>query len=305
MMKKRKTISIIVTLAVLLYVVFGTGVLDGIGDNLKQVSASIMNSQKLDVNSKLNVYYFDVGQADSILVQNGKHNMLIDAGNNEDGPKLAEYMKSIGIKGFDYVIATHAHEDHVGGMDDVINNFSIDNFLMPDAVTTTKTFEDVLDALESKKLKYETPKVGDSFKVGDAGVTVLSVSSNASDLNDTSIVLKLVYGGHSFLFMGDASAKIENKILDKDISAEVLKVGHHGSEYSTSKAFLEKVKPSYAIISVGKDNVYNHPKKVVLERLSKMNVNAYRTDEYGTILISADGNGEILDIRNIETDLNG
>lgn len=304
-MKKQKVIKVVAFVLVLLGFIFGTNFIDDFGKNLKQVSGSIRNVQKLEADSKLKVYYFDVGQADSILIQNGKHSMLIDAGNNEDGPKLVNYFKKLGINHFDYVVATHAHEDHVGGMDDIINNFDIDNFMMPDMLTTTKTFEEVLDALTTKGLKYEAPKEDSSFKLGDASITVISALSGASDLNDSSIVLKLVYGNHSFMFMGDASSSVEKKILDKNIESSVLKVGHHGSEYSTSKAFLNKVKPSYAIISVGKNNVYNHPNKVVLQRLSKMGVNTYRTDEYGTILITVNGNEEILDIKNVETDLNG
>ena len=166
--------------------------------------------------SSLTVSFVDVGQADCTLIENDGKYALIDAGNNEDGPLLVKYFESLGIKEFECVFATHAHEDHIGGMDDIINNFKIKNFYMPDAITTTKTFEDVLTALENNKVTFKTPTTGETFKLQaevPATFTVLSVNSDESNLNDTSIVLKLKYNTTTFLFMGDASSKIENTIF--------------------------------------------------------------------------------------------
>lgn len=251
----------------------------------------------------LNVYFIDVGQADSILLENKGHYMLIDAGNNEDGPKLVNYFNEQDIKEFDYVVGTHAHEDHIGGMDDIIKNFKIDNFYMPDAITTTKTFEDVLDALEETNVIFQTPKVNQTFNLQDTTITTLSVTANEKNLNDTSIVLKVKHGTNTFLFMGDASTKIEKNLLNKDIKSDVLKVGHHGSRYSTSLEFLKKVSPEYAVISVGENNTYKHPHEEILKRLEEQNIQIYRTDKQGTIL--AKSNGSIITFSTIKTDTNG
>lgn len=243
----------------------------------------------LETNGNLKVFFIDVGQADSILISNNNENMLIDAGNNEDGAKLVSYLQSLGINNFKYVVATHAHEDHIGGMDDIINNFSIENFYMPNVVTTTRTFEDVLDSLEAKQLAFQTPKIADYFYLGSARFEVLYIGNSEEDLNDTSIVLKMTYGSNSFLFMGDATSKIEEKLISKNIKSDVLKVAHHGSQYSSTKAFLKKVAPSYAIIEVGKNNTYKHPKKITLTKLQELNTKIYRTDEDGTIIATTDG----------------
>lgn len=251
----------------------------------------------------LNVYFIDVGQADSILLENKGHYMLIDAGNNEDGPKLVNYFNEQDIKEFDYVVGTHAHEDHIGGMDDIIKNFKIDNFYMPDAITTTKTFEDVLDALEETNVIFQTPKVNQTFNLQDTTITTLSVTADEKNLNDTSIVLKVKHGTNTFLFMGDASTKIEKNLLNKDIKSDVLKVGHHGSRYSTSLEFLKKVSPEYAVISVGENNTYKHPHEEILKRLEEQNIQIYRTDKEGTIL--AKSNGSIITFSTIKTDTNG
>lgn len=251
----------------------------------------------------LNVYFIDVGQADSILLENKGHYMLIDAGNNEDGPKLVNYFNEQDIKEFDYVVGTHAHEDHIGGMDDIIKNFKIDNFYMPDAITTTKTFEDVLAALEETNVIFQTPKVNQTFNLQDTTITTLSVTADEKNLNDTSIVLKVEHGTNTFLFMGDASTKIEKNLLNKDIKSDVLKVGHHGSRYSTSLEFLKKVSPEYAVISVGENNTYKHPHEEILKRLEEQNIQIYRTDKQGTIL--AKSNGSIITFSTIKTDTNG
>lgn len=253
--------------------------------------------------NNLKVHYIDVGQADSILIEQNNEYMLIDAGNNEDGKKLVKYFKSLGINTFKNVIATHAHEDHIGGMDDIINNFTVENFYMPEVITTTKTFEDVLDALANKKVAFQTPKIDEELSFAKTKLKVLNLENDESDLNDTSIVVRIKYGTTSFLFMGDASSNIEKKILNKDIKSDVLKTGHHGSRYSNSLTFLKKVEPTYAIISVGKDNSYNHPHTEIINRLNNLNIKTYRTDKDGTII--AESNGTIINFSTKKTDTNG
>ena len=262
------------------------------------------SADPIDLTDDLMVFFLDVGQADSILIKSQNEYMLIDAGNNADGPKLVNYFKSLGIKEFKYVIGTHAHEDHIGGMDDIIKNFKIDNFYMPDAITTTTTFMEVLDALDNKKVSFITPKEGTTIKLGNSTIEFFHVGQKKEeDLNDTSIVAKLYYYDISFLFTGDATSNVEKKILDKDLKSTVLKVGHHGSKYSSSAAFLNKVKPKYAIISVAKENEYYHPHGVVLDKLKKLKAEIFRTDEKGTIVALSDG--KTIAFKYIYTNTNG
>lgn len=253
--------------------------------------------------SEVLVYFIDVGQADAIYIKDGNSNMMIDAGNNADGKLLVKYLQSLNVNNFKYVVGTHAHEDHIGGMDDIINNFKIDNFYMPEAISTSKTFEDVLDALDKNKVTFQTPKIGDKFALENTNFEVLSIGNDTSDLNDTSLVLKMSYNNTCVLFMGDASSNVEKNLLDKDINCQVLKVGHHGSRYSSSDEFIKKVNPTYGIIMVGKDNKYGHPTKKALDILNKYKVTIHRTDEEGTILMHLKDND--ISFENFKTETNG
>lgn len=272
----------------------------------KNITKDVTRNVKQTINessSNLKIYFVDVGQADCILINDNNEYSLIDAGNNEDGEKLVKYFKDLGITKFKYVFGTHAHEDHIGGMDNIIENFQIEHFYMPDAITTTRTFEEVLDALEVKNIAFETPKEDENLTFSDTDFKVLHVGKDKKDLNDTSIVLKLTYKNTSYLFMGDATSSVEKDILDKDIKSDVLKVGHHGSQYSSTISFLKKVSPKYAIIEVGKNNSYNHPKEVTLKKLEDLGTKIYRTDEDGTIILTSDG--ENMSFETVKTDTNG
>lgn len=302
--KLNKLIKIIIGLVILIVIT----IQGNLFDNISNATASINDSTKSDkidakVNENFSVSFIDVGQADSVLIRNGNYNMLIDAGNNEDGEKLVNYFKSLGIEEFTYVFATHPHEDHIGGMDDIINNFKIDNYYMSNKLSTTKTFMDVLDALDGCNLKYTVPNKGDTLKLGDANIKVIYPGDDKSNINDSSIVLKITYGKNSFLLTGDATSNVERKIYNEDIKSDVLKVAHHGSSYSSTDVFLDKVKPYYAVISVGKNNIYNHPSNKTLEKLNKRNIKVYRTDLDGTIVFISDGDN--LSVKALKTDTNG
>lgn len=293
-MKKNKTlISFLSFAAIILYTLLSNDEI-----TIEKQENKKTYSNNTDV---VKVEYIDVGQADAILIENDKKYMLIDAGNNEDGDLLVNYFKDKNITDFEYVVATHPHEDHIGGMDNIIKNFNIKNYYMPDCYTTTKTFEELLDALEEKNLSFETPDIDSEFLLGDALFKVLYTGTDKRDLNNTSIVLRMTYKDVSFMFTGDATNTTEKKILAKDLQSDVLKVGHHGSQYSTSDEFLDKVNPKYAIISVGTGNVYDHPKDITLNKLKGIEV--HRTDKEGTIRVISDGKN--IDIETFKTNTNG
>ena len=253
--------------------------------------------------SKLKVYYINVGEAESILIQNLDEYMLIDAGNNNDGKKLVKFLKDLEVTDLKYVVSTHPHEDHIGGMDNIVKEKKIKRMFMPDVTTNTPTFTEVLDELEKKKVKITIPKNGDTYRLGNAEIKFIYSGTDSEDLNNSSIILKVTFGNNSFLFTGDTTSAVEYKILNEDISADVLKVAHHGSRYSSSEEFIKKVNPKYAVISVGKNNDYGHPHKETIRRLNKNKVKVYRTDYLGTILFESNGNK--IDIKTIKTDTDG
>lgn len=240
---------------------------------------------------ELRVSFIDVGQGDSEFIElpNGE-TMLIDAGTNETGTDVVNYIESLGYSSIDYVVGTHPHEDHIGGLDDVINSFEIGSVYMPKVTADTKTFEDVLDAVAEKGLSINTAKAGVSIVDGeDLSVKMLApVLDEYDNTNDYSAVIKVVYGDTSFLFTGDAEEYAES-LITGDVDSDVLKVGHHGSSTSTGEAFLERVSPSYAVISCGFDNSYGHPHIETMEKLGSLGIPVFRTDEMGTIVATSDG----------------
>lgn len=257
---------------------------------------------ELPPNDKLLVYFIDVGQADCILINSNNHFALIDGGNNRDGKKLVEYFKSLGISEFEYIFGTHAHEDHIGGLDYIIRSFNVDKVYMPDAKSNTETYNDIIKVLKDKNMELSIPSIDSELELGNSKIRVLFSGTDTIELNNSSIVLKLLYGDNSYLFMADAPSDIEREILNKNIKSDVLKVGHHGSQYSTSANFLYKVYPKHAIIQVGNNNDYGLPKQVTLDKLNRIGAKIYRTDLDGTIISTSDGKN--ISFETIKTDTN-
>ena len=282
--------------ALALIIVGVAGILGTNEDLMNTVSnmgelANNSNKQKVEfvAQEDLLIDFIDVGQADSILIRNEDKTMLIDAGTNEAGEMVVTYLQNLGINKIDYLIGTHPHEDHIGGLDDVINHFNIGQIYMPKIETTTKTFEDVLDAIENKNLTVTSPNKGDKIEIGQAvGTFMTEPILDKDNLNLSSLVVRLEFGNNSFLFMGDAEKENEETI--NWAKTDVLKVGHHGSNTSTSESFLNQVKPQCSIIMVGKDNSYNLPTQETIDKLNTIGSEIYRTDENGTIQIISDGN---------------
>ena len=244
------------------------------------------------IDGEIRVHFIDVGQGDSILVQSSDHAVLIDAGPPAAGQNLVVYLEELGIRTLDYVVATHPHSDHIGGMSRVLDRFFVHELWMPDVSHNTATFEQFLDAIERNNLEITTVQAGDILSAGPIRMTAVSPNrSGYSNLNDYSIVLHMQYGRTSFLFTGDAEALSENEMIAAgwNLQANVLNVGHHGSRTSTTDSFLNAVYPQIAVISLAAGNQFNHPHPEVLERLAQRGIEVLRTDELGTIVMSTDG----------------
>ncbi|HBC26062.1 MAG TPA: MBL fold metallo-hydrolase [Ruminococcaceae bacterium] len=244
------------------------------------------------------IYYLDVGQGDSELIRlPGGENVLIDTGTGETADKLVSLLQELGVKRVDRLIATHPHEDHIGGMESVVRKIPVGKIYMPKVadkqIPTTRTYEGLIDAISDKKMKITQAKAGMTIPLsGQAKLELLAPNGTQyDDLNNYSVVAKLTYGQKTFLFTGDAEKLSEKEMLNKnyDLKCDVLKCGHHGSSSSTSAAFLKAVSPQFAVISCGLNNDYGHPNKEVLSRLQKAGVKVYRTDLQGTILARCDG----------------
>jgi len=243
---------------------------------------------------ELQVHFLDVGQGDATLMFQDEHAMLIDGGDNLYGWQIVDYLNYLGIEHLDYVIATHPDSDHIGGLDTVLENISCDRVLMPDVEKDTITYQSVIDVMGEQKIERISPKPGEEYTLGTAVFTILAPNDSYDNANDNSIAIRLVHGGNSFLFIGDAESQSEADMLKSGrlLTSDVYKVAHHGSSGANSELFLLAVNPAYAVISCGENNDYGHPHSEVLNRLRLLGTKVYRTDEQGTIVAVSDG-GEI------------
>ena len=253
----------------------------------------------LTADSTFTIHFIDVGQADSALVLCDGKAMLVDGGNSADSSLIYSYLKKHEITHLDYIIGTHAHEDHIGGLAGALSLATVDTVYCPVTTYDSDAFANFVKYVEKRDASITVPLERETFLLGSAVVEILACNV-ASDTNNTSIVLKITYGETSFLFTGDAEREVEQYLIDNgfDLSSTVLKVGHHGSETSTSYVFLREVMPEYAVVSVGKDNSYGHPTDEVLSRLRDADVKVFRTDMQGDIVCESDG--EVVEFKTLK-----
>jgi competence protein ComEC len=241
---------------------------------------------------QLEVHFLDVGQADCILVIQGDDTMLIDAGNIDDAEHIVSYLKKQEVEHLDYLVATHPHGDHIGSVDDVAENFAIDEVLMPDLVSKYKTYKDAMQVIHEQGLPVIHPNFSQTYQLGQASFQILSQPALSYDTwNSASLILMITFGQTKFLMTGDTEVRSEEQLLatNFNIRADVLKVAHHGSDSSTSVDFLDVVQPSAAVIEVGQGNPYGYPVADVLNDLDQAGIAIYRTDLAGDIVAISDG----------------
>ena len=253
-------------------------------------------SSQTETTDMINVHYIDVGQGDCTLIVCGGETLLIDAGENGHEQQVINYLNSVGVKKLDYIVATHQHSDHIGGVPEVLENFGTNNIIMPrltEAQTpTNSTYTAFLKAIQKSDAKVIASKVGAEYVLGEATFEILGpVTNDAEDINNMSVVVKVTYGENTFLFTGDAETDEETEVIGTgaNLDCDVLHAGHHGSYTSSSKDFLNAVTPEICVISCGADNDYGHPHDTALKRIKKHTEEIYRTDICGSIVITGDG----------------
>lgn len=247
-------------------------------------------------NPGVSVHFIDVGQAKAILVTAPEKNLLIDAGESDQGPRVIRYLVNHGVRTVDTVIGTHPHSDHIGGLSAVIGGMPVSTVILPlipeEITPTTATYTGLLRSVSQMGVTLTPAVPGAQYDLGGGAVlTLLGPVGEYGDLNDVSVVSRLTYGEISFLFTGDAAGDAERDLLNTgaDLSASVLDVPHHGSDTSSSKAFLSAANPAVAVISCGLDNMYGHPHKEVVAALRSYTRSLYRTDTDGTVVVLTDG----------------
>lgn len=242
----------------------------------------------------LKAHFIDVGQGDAILLEYSttqkKYNILIDSGDWRSSAAV-NYLNQLNTKDIDLLVGTHPHADHIGQMDRIINEFNVDEVWMSGEIATTQVFERTINAIEKNNVDYYEPRSGEEFAIGPLDIKVLAPKDNNNNLNNSSIVFKATYGKTSFLFTGDAEKSSEQTMLNsgENLKADILKLGHHGSDTSSTPSFVDAVNPEVGIISVGKKNSYGHPSASVIDQMKKRKIDLYSTSNNGTVVVKTDG----------------
>ncbi|MDZ4992666.1 MBL fold metallo-hydrolase [Clostridium perfringens] len=254
----------------------------------------LTQSSKSPNDENLMISYMDVGQGDAAYIKVNGNDILIDAGPRSNSKELLEQLKAKNIDDFELVIATHPHEDHIGGMVDVFKEYEVKSFYSPKITHTTKTYENLVKAVKDEGLKTKELKGGMIIDLGEGAKFEVFTpqKSEYEELNDYSPIMKLSFGDTSYLFTGDAEKLAEEEALAKyknSLDSDVIKFGHHGSSSSSSNTFIEAVSPKYGIISCAKDNKYGHPHRETLDIIKKYNIKTFRTDTDGEIILTSDG----------------
>ncbi len=245
--------------------------------------------------SNFSVYYLDVGQSDCTIIICDDEVLLVDTGTLFQVHNIRESLFSLEISEIDYLLITHQHDDHMSGATKIIEEYNVKNIIMPKLSDINSvdslTYQDLIKTISANNVNPMTAAAGDSFKIGSANVDILAPIKQDDNLNNMSIVFKITYFDTSFLFQGDAEADVEKQIIfsGANILADVIKIGHHGSNTSTSESYLQAVNPKYAVISAGIDNIYGHPSTPVVSRLLTNNIEPLLTSYYGDIIINSDG----------------
>ena len=258
---------------------------------------------EVEAGQGMELHFIDVGQADCTLALCDGQSLLVDGGNREDVGLICDYLQDLGLEQLDYVVCTHAHEDHAGGLSGVLAAYPAATALVPYTEADNRWFEDFMAVAQEQGTEIIVPEPGAEYSLGQAELEILGPLLEYESVNDTSIVLRLVYGDTAFLLTGDATAQAETDLLEAgaELSADVLKVGHHGSNGSTGYRFLREVMPVYAVISCGADNSYGHPGEKTLSRLEDEEAQIYRTDLLGSIICRSDGSSVSFEPENQES----
>ncbi len=274
-------------------------------DGLEQTMGEGSSTSGFDGND-FAIHYIDVGQGDCSLIVCDGITMLVDAGENGHESDVINYLRSLGIKKLDFIVASHQHSDHIGGLAEVIEEFGADTLIMPRLTKvqtpTNSTYTAFLKAIKNSEIKTLASKPGDTYKLGSSVIEILGpVTDDAEDINNMSIVMKVTYGSNSFLFTGDGEREEELEIIDTgvDMDCDVLKVGHHGSKTSSCNEFLAEVTPEICVIQVGENNDYGHPHSAPLKRIAKYTDKVYRNDICGDIVVSSDGENISVEYENM------
>lgn len=272
----------------------GYGIFDLIGaGGDEEETTSIPKAPIVTEGDEVAFHFIDVGQGDAILITTAEGNILIDTSEKSEREALVNYLAEQNITSLKYLILTHTDADHIGSADYVVENYDVDTVMMTDYTATTKTYERLLTAIENKGTNVIIPELRYVFTLGSLQMTIIAPTEKFDDPNEMSLVIKAVHGETSLMFTGDAEVESEEGILENwsaaELKVDILKVGHHGSDSSTTQAFLDALDPDAAVISCGEGNSYGHPHAEVVDRLTAKGVTIYRTDKDGTIVIISDG----------------